>query len=123
MRAIALVATLSTAAPAMAADPGPGSWRLTLLDGAEFAARATLVIGQDGRVGGQAPCNAWFARGAGAQGALFGPIGSTKMACDVLGLEISFFQALSQMQSAEATEDHLTLRGDGREMVFVPLQE
>lgn len=123
MRAISLLAAVALAAPAAAADLAAGSWRLTQLDGAEFGASATLVIGADGRVGGQAPCNAWFTRGAGADGALFGLIGSTKMACDALALESSFFEALSQMQSAEMALDHLTLRGDGREMVFVPHQE
>lgn len=124
---IALLAAVVLASPAAAADLAPGSWRLALLDGAEFGETATLVIGLDGRIGGQAPCNAWFARGLAADGALFGPIGSTKMACDALGLENAFFDALSMMQTAETSPETspggLTLRGDGREMLFVAQED
>jgi heat shock protein HslJ len=99
----------------------PGAWLLQSLDGQPFAARATLEIGADGRLGGEAPCNAWFARGTPETGFLFPMIGATERACDALALEEAFFAALAAMQVAETGEGLLILRGEGHEMVFVPL--
>jgi heat shock protein HslJ len=99
----------------------PGAWLLQSLDGQPFAARATLEIGPDGRLGGEGPCNTWFARGTAEPGYLFPMIGATERACDALALEQAFFAALAAMQAAEADEGLLILRGEGHEMVFAPL--
>ncbi|WP_343080146.1 META domain-containing protein [Ostreiculturibacter nitratireducens] len=105
---------------------GEGSvWRLTELDGAEFAAEATIEFPQEGRIAGAAPCNRYTA----AQSATYpdfaaGPIAATRMACPELDAETRFLDALAAMRTVEVDEDVLTLSGDaGRRMVFVRLQD
>jgi heat shock protein HslJ len=118
-KAQAAIFVLMLAQPAMA-DEISGRWRLAQIDQQAFGAEATLEVGEDGRIGGRAPCNRWFARGEGEDGALMGGIVSTKMACDDLDAEILFFEALAEMESAEIGAAKMILRGQGREMVFVP---
>ena len=95
-------------------------WTLTELDGAAFAARATLTFPERGQIAGEAPCNRfsgsmttpypWFETG---------PIASTKRACPELAAEQTFFAALGAMTQSEVLGDTLILRNDaGREMVF-----
>lgn len=95
-------------------------WQLTELDGAAFAARATLRFPEPGQIAGEAPCNRysgtmttpypWFDAGQ---------VISTRRACPDLEAEDAFLGALSAMTEAEVTGDTLILRnGAGREMVF-----
>lgn len=119
---LSLVALLGGAS-APAAGLGAGAWRLESIDAEPFALTATLQIGADGRISGAAPCNRWFARGPGLDGALLGPIGSTKRACDGLDDELRFLGLLAVMTDAQASADRLVLTGEGHEMVFVPLVE
>ena len=85
---------------------------------------ATLDLSQNGLLTGQAPCNRYFADMA-LQGESLdlGPIGATKMACPEMKGESDYFALLGQMDSLIRTEDALTLRGAGHEMVFAPLAE
>lgn len=93
---------------------------LQSLDDAPFPARATLEFTQAGKIGGQAPCNSYFA----TQTVPYpwfevGPIGATRRACAELDQEARYFDALSAMQFSESLGDTLILSNDaGREMVF-----
>jgi heat shock protein HslJ len=95
-------------------------WRLTELDGAPFAQRATLTIPEAGKITGKAPCNSY----SGAMTAPYpwfetGPLAVTRMACPELTAETRFFAALGEMTLSEVAGDLLILSNDqGREMVF-----
>ena len=95
-------------------------WVLTELDGAAFAAKATLQFPEPGRIAGDAPCNKY----SGAMTAPYpwfeaGQMAVTRMACPDLVAESAFFEALSDMTQSEVSGDTLILTNeDGREMVF-----
>ena len=90
------------------------------IDGATFAARATIQFNEPGRIAGEAPCN----RYSGAQDAPYpwfkpGPLAVTKRACPDLAAEGAFLEALSAMRLAEVSGPVLILSTEsGREMVF-----
>lgn len=66
-------------------------FRLIELDGAPFAARATIRFGEEGRVTGQAPCNRYFATQTLAYPWVnVENIGATRMACPDLDIEARF---------------------------------
>lgn len=122
-----LIAALVTISPlmhsaALATDFGePGStWTLVELNGAPFAARATLSIDKDGRVSGQAPCNRFTSSNSvTASNFDTGPIAATRMACPDLEAEAVFFKALNAMNKVDVQGDTLVLRDDADgEMVF-----
>jgi len=96
------------------------TWVLRSLDGAPFAARATLTFPEEGEIAGQAPCNRysgqqtvpypWFSAET---------IISSRRACPDLDAETRYLRALGQMTLAEIAGDTLILSNDaGREMVF-----
>lgn len=98
-------------------------WQLLAIDGQITDMPAMLVFDTSGRVSGRAPCNRWFASNTATLPAVaLSPIGATKMACDRLADEQTFFDALAGMQSAALDGDrNLILSGpDGRSMEFVP---
>jgi heat shock protein HslJ len=115
-----LLALALIASPAMADDANPTTWRLVSLNGADFTARATMVFLSDGTLQGEGPCNSY----GGQLSALppdwtLGPIRATRMACDALQEETTFFTTLSTMTAAAVTADTLTLTApDGSSMVF-----
>ncbi len=103
---------------------GDSVWYLTEIDGAAFAARATLTFPEAGRIAGAAPCNTysgrmeapypWFAATE---------IAVTRRACPDLAAEAAFFAALSEMTLAEVAGDTLILSTPGgREMIFFRTQ-
>ena len=95
-------------------------WVLEELDGTPFAARATLLFPETGKIAGEAPCN----RYSGVMTAPYPWFGatqvvSTKMACPDLDAETKFFNALSDMTLSEVLGNVMILSNDaGREMVF-----
>ena len=95
-------------------------WVLHSIDGAEFAANATMQLGEAGAIGGSAPCNRWFStQSAPYPWFALGPIGATKRACPDLEAERRFFDALGQMSLSEVSGNVLILSNDeGGEMVF-----
>ena len=100
-------------------------WHLLAIDGAvvDAAFVATLHIGADGWITGQAPCNSYDAENLHPlPGFQPGPIRATKMACDQLAAEVTFFNALSAMTALTGGDGGpLVLTGaDGRSMEFVP---
>ncbi|MEL6551099.1 MAG: META domain-containing protein [Pseudomonadota bacterium] len=100
-------------------DPSE-TWQLAELDGAPWAAEATLSFPEAGRVTGRGPCNAFNAtQSAPYPWIEIGPLAATRRACPELAAETRFFEALSAMAIAEVSGDVLLLSGeDGREMVF-----
>lgn len=95
-------------------------WVLQTIDGAAFAARATLIFPEEGVLQGEAPCNTF----RGAQTVPYpwfnaGNIAVTRKACPDLDAEQTFFDALQEMTLAEVGPDSLFLSNDdGRKMVF-----
>ncbi|WP_245815105.1 META domain-containing protein [Shimia gijangensis] len=104
----------------MAGYDGEKLWILTEIDGVEFAARATLLFGEDNKVTGQAPCNSFFTKQTKPYPWIgFDPIGSTRMACPEMNKETLFFNTLGKMTLAEVSGDVMILSNDsGRQMVF-----
>jgi heat shock protein HslJ len=103
------------------ASPGAGvEFVLETLDGAPFAARATLVLGPGDAVSGQGPCNRWSARVAGQLPDFRpGPVVATRMACDDLAAEAAFLAALGAVTRAGTEGDRLILSDPGGErLVF-----
>lgn len=96
------------------------TWVLAELDGAAFAARATLTFPKPGAIAGEAPCNRYSAR----QGVPYPwfraeAVVATRRACPDLAAEARYFRALEAMTLAEVAGDVLILRDDaGREMIF-----
>jgi heat shock protein HslJ len=116
---LSLPATSGARMPPARIDPGP--WRLVALDGAAFAARATLTQPGPGRIAGQAPCNRYTGTlRAAPPGFDAGPFAVTRMFCDgLMEAETAFLTALEAMTGAEVAGDRLTLTGAaGRSLVF-----
>ena len=129
MRFLALIPLLLAAAcrgdeTVASYGAGDGLWHLTGIDGAAFAARATLSFPERGRIAGEAPCNSYSGR-------MEAPypwfeatdIAATRRACPDLAAEAAFFDALSEMTLAEVAGDTLILSTpEGREMIFARVQ-
>lgn len=97
-------------------------WQLLAIDGKLTETRATLRIDVDNVLAGAAPCNRWSAGNALPLPALaLGGIRATRMACDKLADEQTFFDSLSLMTTVQPDGDQtLILTGaDGRSMEFV----
>ncbi|MEM1233348.1 MAG: META domain-containing protein [Pseudomonadota bacterium] len=100
-------------------SPAGTVWHLSELDGAAFAARATVTFPAEGEVAGEGPCNRFTA----AQAVPYpwieiGPIAATRRACPDLAAEGAFFAALSAVSVAEVSGPVLILSGERHEMVF-----
>ncbi|MBY6140630.1 META domain-containing protein [Leisingera daeponensis] len=95
-------------------------WKLQSIDGAAFAAAATLTFPEPGKIAGRGPCNNFLGR----QTAPYpwfetGPLAVTRMACPELEAEDAFLKALQEMTLAEVSGDVLILSNEaGREMLF-----
>lgn len=124
MKYIVIPALLALAACADETSSGyatPGAeYRLREINGVAFTAGATINFPEKGAIGGQGPCNTWFAD----QPAPYpwftpGPIGSTYVACEDLDEERRFFDALSSMNLIEFSGPVLLLSdGEGGKMLF-----
>lgn len=97
-----------------------GEWHLQSLNGAAFAATATMRFEEDGAVVGQAPCNMYSTQQSMPYPQIaFGPVRSTRMACPDLAAEQQFLSALERVTRADVEGDSLTMASDdGDEMVF-----
>ena len=101
------------------ADP-EAIYRLVEIAGEAFEPRATITFPEEGRIAGDAPCNAWSA----SQSVPYpwfevGPIAATKRACADLEAEGLFLGTLAEMTLVEVQGPVLILSDDtGREMVF-----
>ncbi|MCB6178723.1 META domain-containing protein [Rhodobacter sp. Har01] len=118
-----VVALALTTAPALAnGDPqiAGTEWILLAIDGTSVTSPATLTLGDDGQVSGQAPCNRYFGTNTATLPALaLEAIGATRMACPELDAEADYLTALQGVTAAEVQEGHLILTGaDGRKIEF-----
>jgi heat shock protein HslJ len=106
------------------ADPET-TYVLNELDGASFAARATITFPEQGRAAGEAPCNSWSAeQSAPYPWFSLGPIAATRRACPELTAEGAYLSALAAMTLAEVQGGILILSNeDGRELVFEAAQD
>jgi len=81
----------------------------------------TLVFTEDG-VGGTSACNSYFGSYDITSGEItFSDLGQTMMACEpeeVMESEAKYLEALALVETFSATDDTLTLTGDGAELVF-----
>jgi heat shock protein HslJ len=96
------------------------TWRLVAIDDVPFAASATLVFPEAGKIAGLGPCNSYFATMT-VPYPWFeaGPISSTKRMCPDHAAETAFFAALSKMTLSEVLGDTLLLSTpEGRTMLF-----
>lgn len=96
------------------------TWELEDLHGDNFQGDATIVFPEEGKVTGKAPCNNYFAtQTAPYPWFTLEDIGVTRMMCDDMDLEATFFTALNEMTIVEVVGDTLILTNDkGGEMVF-----
>jgi heat shock protein HslJ len=111
---------LAACAPTLAEPPpAADAWRLATLDGAPLGAPATLRFTPTG-IAGDAPCNAYGAVVAQGPGGAFSPgaIETTERACDALGQEALFYEALGQVATRTETAGTLTLAGPRHVLVF-----
>jgi len=111
-----------------ASDPTLSDWTLQsgAVDGAELPIVAdhpiTLTFEADNAIAGSSACNSYFGGytidGAGIS---FTGLGSTMMACEpaeVMDSEAMYLDAMSKVDAFTATDDTLTLTGEGVELVF-----
>lgn len=124
MRCLAPVLLAMTIGPASASDLVGIDWQLLAIDQevVGFDIVATLRIEADGTITGKAPCNRYGSVNTATLPALsLGGIRATRMACDKLKEEQTFFDALSVMTGARVEGSrNLVLTGpDGRTMEFV----
>ncbi len=109
------------------ADPTLSDWTLQsgTVDGADIPIVAdhpiTLTFEADNAIAGSAACNSYFG-GYTLEGSdiSFTDMGSTMMACEpeVMDLESMYLDAMAKVDSFTATDDTLTLTGEGVELVF-----
>lgn len=131
MRASLIATTvflLAACQPGTGADGGAsatsagstGSYALATLNGKPIQGAATLTWEEDGRISGQAPCNAYFGRQTAVAPAFtLTDLGSTERACIWLGDEDIYFAALRKMTMAMPDETGLTLTAaDGTTLRF-----
>jgi heat shock protein HslJ len=121
---MAAAATLAGCAALQAEVPSAylaPEWRLLALDGAgSGAVEVTIDLSVAGRVAGQAPCNRYGGAYAGTLPDFRpGPMAATRMACDHLALESTFFAALAKVTAAVVAGDRLILTGPGARLEFV----
>lgn len=126
MRHLALAICLAMTPNASLAEPIQDfDWQLLAIDGTlvDASVTASLRIDADGQITGSAPCNSYGAQNMGLLPTFkLGPIRTTRMACDSLADEQTFFDALAVMETLEPDGDrNLVLTGpNGRSMEFVP---
>ncbi len=112
------------------ADPlADTAWSLNgLADKALPDSVAVTVRFQDGRIGGLAGCNRYFASYRVKGDSLrIGPVGITKMMCtkDKMAVEDAFLAGLAAVKAYRLGADGLMLLGDGQVLAFTstPLAE
>lgn len=96
------------------------TWKLTSVNGEEFASSAIIEFPQEGKIQGNAPCNTFF----GTQSAPYPwfqveKLAVTKRACPDLKQEEKFLSTLQKMTLAEVSGKVLILSSDhAEEMIF-----
>lgn len=114
------------------ADPTETDWVLDsgTVDGTQLPVvdthPITLGFMEDQRAGGTSACNQYSGPFTISGGEIsFSDMTSTLMACEpeeVMDSERAYLDALARVDSFTATEERLTLSGDGVELAFAPAQ-
>ena len=120
MRKLIALLALSACMQAPAQPVATGVYRLTSINSAPFAARATISFATPGQVSGNAPCNSYSGQLTAAlpEFATSG-IMSTEMGCAALADEGVFFAALATMTRADTAATQVVLSNPaGGRMVF-----
>lgn len=101
------------------ADPA-ATYHLEEMNGAPFAATATIAFPREGEVIGSGPCNRFSAsQSAPYPWFALGPVAATRRACPELALETEVFSLLSKLTLVEVAGPVLILSNtDGDMMVF-----
>lgn len=125
MRLLPLFAALAMTActTAQAQDPTGVEWRLLAIDGQIVDIPATLTMAASGDVSGKAPCNSYGGQNRATLPELnLSALRATRMACDRLADEQTYFNALAAMTRLDRVDDRtLVLTGpDGRSLEFAP---
>ncbi len=104
-------------------------WKLEKLNGVPVAAPAgkevtlAIVAGLNS-VTGSGSCNQYFGDASVSGNKLtFGNLGSTKMACDDMNLEISYFQKLREVDSFTVYTNRLILYSGGKAILEYTVQQ
>jgi len=123
---LTLVACAEPSEPG-ASDPTASAWVLEsgTLDGAAIPIvedhPITLTFDETG-IGGTAACNSYFGSYTISGSEMsFSDLGQTMMACEpaeVMDSETNYLAAMALVDSFTATDDSLTLTGEGAELVF-----
>lgn len=96
------------------------TWILQELNGAAFAAKATLVFGRGGAVSGDGPCNSYRGQNSSPYPWFdVQELAATRKVCPDLLAETQFLDTLRTMTESEVSGSVLILRnGSDSEMVF-----
>ncbi|MES2548924.1 MAG: META domain-containing protein [Pseudomonadota bacterium] len=119
--ALAMTACTTAEAQDPTSDPTGIEWQLLAIDGQIIDIPATLTLNANGSVAGKAPCNSYGGQNRATLPDLALPaLRATRMACDRLADEKTYFTALSEMTRLErSSASTLVLTGaDGRSMEF-----
>ncbi len=127
MRLLSLLAALAMTActTAQAQDPTPDptgvEWQLLAIDGHIVDIPATLTMTASGDVSGKAPCNSYGGQNRATLPEMnLTALRATRMACDRLDDEQTYFDALTVMTRLDRADDRtLVLTGlNGRSLEF-----
>lgn len=111
----------STSDATEATAPGHvGTYRLVSLNNKPLAGGATLMWEADGRISGEAPCNAYFARQTATAPAFrLADLGLTRRACLWAGDESAFVRAIQTVTAITSDTEGMTLTApDGTALRF-----
>jgi heat shock protein HslJ len=94
------------------------SWKLKTMNGNELnlssVKEISLVFDKAGKISGFGGCNNYFGTYTSAGDMLtFSDIGSTKMACDDMGIESNYFNLIKKTDKYKAANGVLTLYSSG----------
>lgn len=119
--ALAMTACTTARAQDPSEVPAGVEWQLLAIDGQIVDIPATLTVDSLGNLAGKAPCNRYGGQNRATLPDLkLGGLAATRMACDRLADEQTYFDALATMTRLERGDDRtLVLTGpDGRSMEF-----
>lgn len=114
---IAVALCLAATSPAFASDIG-GEWQLVGINAQSAAPGATISFDADGKFSGKAPCNRYFGSYSGDLPQItLSQIGATRMACDRMEEEATYFSILEGVTTAHSSEDRLILVGAEKDVL------
>lgn len=97
---------------AQSAELPAGEWTVTSIGGLPVGpGQGVTIVVESDRVSGRSGCNRYFGSVTQSQGAVFGALGSTRMACDPASMDIEarFFEAMARVDGFDLDKETLTL--------------